>query len=73
MPELAKADQGVLTRVRHDRIDLKDSVDDSKANPDTAWRMLVACSGKALLTAVRTSESRLGGSGCQKGALAASD
>lgn len=37
-----------MTGVCHGRIDLRDSVDDEEANPDEAWRMLVACPGKLL-------------------------
>ena len=54
MPLLAKDDQGVRTGVCHDRIELRDSVDDDKADPDEAWRMLV----KALVMLFAPSESR---------------
>lgn len=40
--------RGSATGVCHDRIDLRDSVDDEEANPDGAWRMLVACPWKPL-------------------------
>jgi hypothetical protein len=38
-----------MTGVCHDRIELRDSVDDDKTDPDEAWRMLVADSWNALV------------------------
>ena len=67
MPLLAKDDQGVMTGVCHDRIELRDSVDDDKADPDEAWRMLVGDSWKALamLFARQNRDQRIKVNGCR--------
>jgi hypothetical protein len=67
VPLLAKDDQGVMTGVCDDRIELRDSVDDDKTDPDEAWRMLVGDSWKALvmLFARQNRERRIKVNGCR--------
>ena len=48
MPVLAKGDQGVLTGVCQNGIDLRDSVDDKITNPGEVWRQLVPFQGRLL-------------------------